>query len=597
MSQMLSAALTVDIPNASHEILDNFEGRTGKFIKGFLLNDKRNKNGWKVDWESIKKYASDWINHPGIYYVTYGEPDHTDGETYRENMSNQESYRVVNIVSVIPDELTHTLNYVGEIIDAEFEQEWNAGNINMTSPGIWPEEMETVGKMENGRPKLDVTKHRALHVAYINEPAYGSDAYTIATCDGDGEACRIRLSAKTDDGVCMGLCAQNDLAPLQEVPLIRKTLNNQFTKCEVDKMHGEFVALAGADNCVANKLQIIMEDNPDMAKDQQLAIAYSYCQQTGIEELYADVEGGEDIEWITVSGNPIPIKPGESKDDVVKDFIDKQKDSTPSKEKKEPKQKKDVFDTKSYNDDDGRIKISVNKIDGVPDYEGRVKQVRDIWNDIPAEDKKGIKKFLIGKPNSTTKRAAGTFNTATDTVGIHLNNISVFPGETESDIKSKINGIMIHEISHSKFAKLSPITKGNWSNDVMKVPPITEYLKKFRKQVIIARSELKFQKTVRDHQWEEEARLEKTIKNNTTTPEEKQKATDDLDWLQLRMKRNAEDYTTAYVTNKITVEAYGNETHSEFSTLNKGFKPLWESDPAAFEKIKPIYEKHFGAKR
>ena len=150
MSQMLKAALTVNTPLTTHEILNNFEGREGKFIKGFLLNDKRNKNGWAVDWDSIKKYAADWINHPGIYYTETGEPDHTDGGTYRENMVNQEGYRVVNIVSVIPDEATHTLNYVGEILDADFEKDFDAGLINMTSPGIWPEDMETVGGSGRG---------------------------------------------------------------------------------------------------------------------------------------------------------------------------------------------------------------------------------------------------------------------------------------------------------------------------------------------------------------------------------------------------------------------------------------------------------------
>jgi len=282
MSQMLKAALSVDVPITTHEILDNFEGRTGKFIKGFILNEKRNKNGWQVDWDVIKKYAADWINHPGIYYVTGGEPDHTDGETYRDNMRNQEDYRVVNIVSVTPDETTHTLKYVGEILDDDFAKDYDAGLINMTSPGIWPEEMETVGTMENGRPKLDVKKYRALHVAYINDPAYGRDAFTIATCDGDGEMCKIRLSAKTNG---CGLCAQDNLAPLMEVPLIRKTLNKQFTPCEVDKIHAEFVALAGNDDCVANKLKIIMEDNPDMDKDQQLAIAYAYCKKEIVAEL------------------------------------------------------------------------------------------------------------------------------------------------------------------------------------------------------------------------------------------------------------------------------------------------------------------------
>ncbi len=283
MSQMALTAISLQAPITTFDILDNFEGREGKFIKGFLLNTKRNKNGWKVSWESILKYASDFINHPGIYMIRQGETDHTDGGTYKENMANQEEFRVVNIVSVSTDEETQTLHYVGEIIDEEFVELWEAGKINMTSPAVWPIEMEQVGTMENGRPMLDVSVWRALHVAYIDEPAYGDDAFTLATCDGDGEACKIRLSAKNDP---CGLCAENDLTPLMEVPIIRKKLKSVYSYEEIAKIHADYAAMTAQDNdCVSDKLKIIMEDNPDMEKDQQLAIAYAYCKKAIVAEL------------------------------------------------------------------------------------------------------------------------------------------------------------------------------------------------------------------------------------------------------------------------------------------------------------------------
>jgi len=276
LKQKALLAISLEAPITSFDIEDNFEGREGKFIKGFLLNTKRNKNGWKVSWDSILKYASDFVNHPGIYYeVAPDDPDHTGGTTYRENMANQEDFRVVNIVSVSLDEATQTLNYVGEILDEEFEALWESGKINMTSPAVWPEEMEQVGAMEDGRPMLDVSKWRALHIAYINDPAYGDDAVTLATCDGDGQSCKIRLSAKNNP---CGLCAENDLSPLQEVPLIRRTLNRHFTKARIAEIHGEYVTGGTEVNdCVSRKIKIVMEDNPEMEKDQQLAIAFSFC--------------------------------------------------------------------------------------------------------------------------------------------------------------------------------------------------------------------------------------------------------------------------------------------------------------------------------
>lgn len=276
-------AISLDAPVTNFDILNNFEGREGKFIKGFLLNTKRNKNGWKVSWDSILSMASDFVNHPGIYMIRDGQPDHTDGGSYKENMVNQENFRVVNIVSVKACPEDQTLNYVGEILDEDFAAAWEAGKINMTSPAVWPVDMKQVGEMPNGAPMLDVDKWRALHVAYIDEPAYGDTAHTISTCDGDGEACKIRLSAKNN---ACGLCAQNDLAPLMEVPLIRKKLKREFSTARIAEIHSEYASMTAADdNCVSNKLKIIMDDNPGMEKDQQLAIAYAYCKASIVADL------------------------------------------------------------------------------------------------------------------------------------------------------------------------------------------------------------------------------------------------------------------------------------------------------------------------
>jgi len=282
MKQSL-VALTVE--GHEYELLNNYNGREGKFIKGFLLNDKRNKNGWRVTWESILKFASDFVNHPGIWFETGDGPDHTGGVSYRDNMSNQENYRVVNIVDVMIDEETRTLNYVGEIIDDEFLKIWEAGEINMTSPAVWPEDMKEVGKMEDGRPMLDVFVWRALHVAYINEPAFGDVANTISTCDGDGIACEIRLSAKTSG---MGLCADDNLGPLMEVPIIKRKLQSTYSSCELKRFHEELMASTDESDCVANKLKIVMADNPNMEKDQALAIAFSFCQKEGVEKVLED---------------------------------------------------------------------------------------------------------------------------------------------------------------------------------------------------------------------------------------------------------------------------------------------------------------------
>ena len=49
-------------------------------------------------------------------------------------------------------------------------------------------------------------------------------------------------------------------------------------------MHEELVGDT-EDSPVSEKLKIIAKENPDMEKDQQLAIAYAYCRKEGIEAL------------------------------------------------------------------------------------------------------------------------------------------------------------------------------------------------------------------------------------------------------------------------------------------------------------------------
>ena len=335
------------------EIKDQYKGRKGRFIKNFLLNDTRNKNGWRTTWESIKTYYEDFLNKPGTYFEReLDSPDHPDGETYKKMMSNQENYRVVNIAGLELDETTHSLYSISEILDEElteinFEELLDSGKINFTSPGIWPVKAEIVGTMPDGRPELDVSEWKALHFSYINDPAFGEiAAKTLGTCEGLGVDCMTRLAANTETEISQKMIdigtkiemehtddkevskkialdhlkedpdyyvklityvepdkidllgGNESLAPLQEVPLIRNKLNQIYTPCELKAFHKELTAQDADPSCVSKKLKIVMRDNPEMDKDQQLAIAYAYCREEGLAELADDLKNKRDIEII-----------------------------------------------------------------------------------------------------------------------------------------------------------------------------------------------------------------------------------------------------------------------------------------------------------
>ena len=54
-------------------------------------------------------------------------------------------------------------------------------------------------------------------------------------------------------------------------------------------------------------------------------------------------------------------------------------------------------------------------------------------------------------------------------------------------------------------------------------------------------------------------------------------------------------YNAALREEKINKATYGNETHSEFLVMKKGYESLgWKQDKEAFERLVPIYNKILG---
>ena len=200
MKQMLVArALSgVYFKASSHiEVLDEFEGESGQFLKTFAINDKRNKNGWRAVWEGIRKNIETFKGKPGIEFVKCDEDgcdlDHTEAQTEEMSLQVQEPFRVTTIVGFTFDESTHTAYFIDKVNDADFFQKVKSGEIKYVSPSIWPKSggYEIVGQMENGQPMIDVWEWSGLHKAYVNKPAFGDDAKITATCEGHD--CPVKL--------------------------------------------------------------------------------------------------------------------------------------------------------------------------------------------------------------------------------------------------------------------------------------------------------------------------------------------------------------------------------------------------------------------
>ena len=98
--------------NSSIEVLDEYEGETGQFLKTFAINDTRNKNGWKAVWEGIRKHLHTFKGKPGIEFIKCNQDgcdlDHTEAKTEELSLKVQEPFRVTTIIDFSFDESTHT---------------------------------------------------------------------------------------------------------------------------------------------------------------------------------------------------------------------------------------------------------------------------------------------------------------------------------------------------------------------------------------------------------------------------------------------------------------------------------------------------------
>lgn len=183
-------------------VLDSYNGIDGMFVEGFLLSDKRNKNGWRATWESIQKYYTDFMGRPGIEYFkckgSQCDRDHTVGTTYRKNMSAQELYRESNIIDLRIDEKTHTLSAVEHILTKSFAEKIKKGKVKYRSPSLWPISQSIIEiEKSTGRIIRDVSAWLALHIAYVDNPAFGDTAKLYTSCEGHGDKCRYHFKSSS----------------------------------------------------------------------------------------------------------------------------------------------------------------------------------------------------------------------------------------------------------------------------------------------------------------------------------------------------------------------------------------------------------------
>lgn len=221
----------------SFEILKKDDPKHGTLVrpnvtilKTFFINDKINKNSWQTPWEGLKEDAHELI---GIPLVLKDDLEHP---TFAE----QSKYEVGMIFDYDIDEEKKQIIVYIRVTDDEVAEKIRSGELEYVSPAVIPRSDEFLKKI-NGVDVLSRTL--GLHLSIVGNPAYGEeDAKMSHICHGDGKECYHRLKT------------------------MKASFQAKYAESEMDQ-------------CVARKIKIIMDENPDMKQDQAIAIAYSMCEK------------------------------------------------------------------------------------------------------------------------------------------------------------------------------------------------------------------------------------------------------------------------------------------------------------------------------
>ena len=253
--------------SADIKLLEKYEGRNGRFVKTFLLSDKRNLNGWRTDYSAILKDGPDFVGFHGIEYLKCEQAkctlDHTDASTYEQNLEIQKPYHITDIVDVVINDQSKMAFAIHEINSDEVWEKFQTGKLRYVSPSIWPKQgqYKVLGKTERGHHKIDVLGFKPIHLAFVETPAYTTEnAGVYGMCDGESSDCIVKLQAslEADENTT------DELAPLKEVPLLVK--------------HKGKHVFASAPSCVQD---IVMQKVKDgKFSDRMLAEAYEECAGT-----------------------------------------------------------------------------------------------------------------------------------------------------------------------------------------------------------------------------------------------------------------------------------------------------------------------------
>lgn len=270
-----------EIPKTS--LLTEWKGRKGRFVRTFGIDTTRNKNKWRVTWDSIVKNihtALEPDTNAGIEFEKCDENgcdlDHVEAETFKGLIEKQKPYKRATTIDYVLDEINLSADTIDEVHDDEFWEKLQSGEIKYVSPLIWPYSggYEIVGYDEfTGQKIIDAWDWHWVHKAYLTkDPAFGTEKANIkAMCEG--ENCQIQmLSAKQ----LIELSVQNETAPPEkEFPLLVKHQNHLHYLSASKKVQEIILAKKEAGEEINDKL--LFASYSDVGESHKAKSSFKTC--------------------------------------------------------------------------------------------------------------------------------------------------------------------------------------------------------------------------------------------------------------------------------------------------------------------------------
>lgn len=163
-------------------------------MKLFMMDETVNKNFWHVPTNSMKKYASSFISRPWIVHPSGDHPQYIkegvvhDSPTLIDDILDvQNRYKAGDIIDVTYESNKDRPNTMGWYATVKVTNQdiYNKIKSGAMSPYVSPQ-IYDLSKAEPGQP---TTQFIPLHIATVNEPAYGNIARIRASCSGTGSSC------------------------------------------------------------------------------------------------------------------------------------------------------------------------------------------------------------------------------------------------------------------------------------------------------------------------------------------------------------------------------------------------------------------------